>query len=84
MLSAAVDSYLAIRRTLGFRLRDTEMILRDFAAFASAKEDTHVSRLHPHGSRMDSERKREPVEKLRPVAHGRPLRALPPCRRQPP
>lgn len=42
MLSAAVDSYLAIRRTLGFRLRDTEMILRDFAAFASAKEDTHV------------------------------------------
>jgi integrase len=40
MLSAAVDSYLAIRRTLGFRLRDTEMILRDFAAFASAKEDS--------------------------------------------
>ncbi len=42
MLTAAVDSYLAIRRTLGFRLRDTEMILRDFAAFASAKQDTHV------------------------------------------
>jgi len=42
MLSAAVDSYLAIRRTLGFRLRDTETILRDFAAFAAAKEDTHV------------------------------------------
>ena len=42
MLSAAVDSYLAMRRTLGYRLRDTENILRDFAAFASAKEDTHV------------------------------------------
>jgi integrase/recombinase XerD len=42
MLNAAVDSYLAIRRTLGFRLRDTETILRDFAAFAAAKEDTHV------------------------------------------
>jgi len=42
MLNAAVDSYLAIRRTLGFRLRDTETILRDFAAFATAKEDTHL------------------------------------------
>lgn len=42
MLNAAVDAYLAIRRTLGFRLRDTETILRDFAAFATAKEDTHV------------------------------------------
>lgn len=42
MLNAAVDSYLAIRRTLGFRRRDTETILRDFAAFATAKEDTHL------------------------------------------
>ena len=42
MLNAAVDSYLAHRRTLGFRLRDTEAILRDFAAFAAAKQDTHV------------------------------------------
>ena len=42
MLNAAVDAYLAIRRTLGFRLRDAETILRDFAAFAAAKEDTHV------------------------------------------
>ncbi len=42
MLSAAVDSYLALRRTLGFRLKDTEMILRDFVAFASAKQDTHL------------------------------------------
>ena len=42
MLSADVDTYLAIRRNLGFRLRDTEMILREFAAFAAAKQDTHV------------------------------------------
>lgn len=42
MLNAAVDAYLAIRRALGFRLRDAETILRDFAAFAAAKEDTHV------------------------------------------
>jgi integrase/recombinase XerD len=42
MLTAAVDAYLAMRRTLGYQLRDTEAILRDFAAFADSKEDTHV------------------------------------------
>jgi len=42
MLTTAVDSYLAMRRALGYRLRDTEMILRDFAAFADAKQDSHV------------------------------------------
>lgn len=42
MLTPAVDSYLAARRAVGFQLRDTEAILRDFAAFASAKGDTHV------------------------------------------
>ena len=42
MLTAAVDSYLAARRAVGFQLRDTEDILRDFAAFASGKADTHV------------------------------------------
>lgn len=42
MLTAAVDSYLAMRRALGYRLRDTEMILRDFVAFAGAKQDSHV------------------------------------------
>lgn len=41
-LSGAVDSYLAARRAVGFQLRDTEDILRDFVAFASAKADTHV------------------------------------------
>ncbi len=42
MLSAAVDSYIAARRAVGFQLRDTEELLCDFAAFASAKRDTYV------------------------------------------
>jgi integrase/recombinase XerD len=42
MLTAAVDSYLAARRAVGFQLRDTEDILRDFVAFASRNGDTHV------------------------------------------
>jgi integrase len=42
MLSQAVDLYLAARRAVGFKLKDAEAILRDFAAFASAKGDTHV------------------------------------------
>jgi integrase/recombinase XerD len=44
MLSAAVDAYLTARRAVGFQLRDTEDILRDFVAFASAKGDTRVRR----------------------------------------
>lgn len=42
MLSAAVDQYLAARRAVGFQLRDTEEILRDFVAFASRKADTRI------------------------------------------
>jgi integrase/recombinase XerD len=42
MLTAAVDAYLAARRAVGFQLRDTEDILRDFVAFASGQADTHV------------------------------------------
>ena len=42
MLTATADTYLAARRAVGFKLRDHEGILRDFAAFASAKGDTHV------------------------------------------
>lgn len=44
MLSAAVDAYLAARRATGFQLRDTEDILRDFAAFAAERTDTHIRR----------------------------------------
>jgi integrase/recombinase XerD len=42
MLSMHVDSYLAARRAVGYQLRDTEDILRDFVAFASAQADTHI------------------------------------------
>ena len=42
MLSAAVDRYLAARRAVGFQLRDTEEILRDFGTYASRKAETHV------------------------------------------
>ena len=42
MLSAAVDAYLAGRRTAGFQLNDHEGILRDFVRFASARGDAVV------------------------------------------
>ncbi len=42
MLMRAVDSYLQVRRALGFRLRADEYLLRSFARFASARNDTHV------------------------------------------
>lgn len=42
MLTAAVESYLAARRAVGFQLRDAAELLRDFAAFACAKRDTYV------------------------------------------
>lgn len=42
LLSAAADRYLAARRAVGFQLRDTEDILRDFVAFATGRADTHV------------------------------------------
>lgn len=42
MLTSAVDAYLAMRRALGYQLRDTEWILRDFTAFAAARRDSPV------------------------------------------
>lgn len=42
MLITAIDAYLALRQTLGFKLRDTTRILRAFARFAAARGDTHV------------------------------------------
>lgn len=44
MLRQAADAYLAGRRAVGFLLRDTEGILRDFVAFTAAQGDTHVRR----------------------------------------
>lgn len=37
-----VDSYLAVRRAVGFKLEGTAGRLRCFARFASAKGDTHI------------------------------------------
>jgi integrase len=42
MLIIAVDTYLTARRAVGFKLKDHEGILRNFAAFATAKGDTYV------------------------------------------
>ena len=42
MLMQAVDTYLAMRRAVGFALDHTEGYLRNFARFATARGDTHV------------------------------------------
>ena len=42
MLSDHVERYLAVRRTLGYKLRETGRNLQAFARFASDKGDTHI------------------------------------------
>jgi len=42
MLTTHVERYLALRRTLGYKLRNPSTNLRSFARFADAKGDTHV------------------------------------------
>lgn len=42
-LRAAIQDYLALRRSLGFTLRRTESGLRDFAAFLEAQGATHIT-----------------------------------------
>ena len=42
MLSDHVERYLALRRTLGYKLHNTGRNLQAFAAFAGAKGDTHI------------------------------------------
>lgn len=78
MLTTAVDSYLAMRRVLGYRLKDTEAILRDFATFADAKHDSHVYTQTVLEWIWGGER--QPVKKLCSVADHCALCALPPCR----
>ena len=39
---AAVESYLAVRRAAGFTLSNTEYLLRSFAGFATALNQSHV------------------------------------------
>jgi len=42
MLTDAVERYLSLRRTLGFRLRDVSSNLRAFVRFAVERGDTHI------------------------------------------
>jgi integrase/recombinase XerD len=39
---AAIETYLAVRRTAGFALSNTEYLLRSFASFATDQEQTHI------------------------------------------
>ena len=42
MLMTAVDTYLAVRRTMGFQLNTIEHLLRSFARFAAERGHTYV------------------------------------------
>lgn len=42
MLIQAIDNYLRLRRTAGFQLRDTEVLLREFARFATERDEIHI------------------------------------------
>jgi integrase/recombinase XerD len=42
MLSQLLTAYLEVRRALGFDLHDTERLLRQYVAFATARGDIHV------------------------------------------
>jgi integrase/recombinase XerD len=42
MLSRDVDRYIALRRTLGYKLVKTTRHLRAFAVFATDRGDTHL------------------------------------------
>lgn len=42
MLTTSIERYLALRRSLGFKLHETSQILRSFARFAATRGDTHV------------------------------------------
>jgi integrase/recombinase XerD len=44
MLTAHIERYVALRQTLGFKLRGTARHLRGFARFAAARGDTHIRR----------------------------------------
>ena len=42
MLSAEVDRYIALRRTLGYKLVKTERHLRAFARYMDDRGETHI------------------------------------------
>jgi integrase len=41
-MMASVESYLAVRRAVGFTLSNTEYLLRSFADFAADRKETHI------------------------------------------
>ena len=42
MLTTGIERYLALRRSLGFKLHETSQTLRSFGRFAATRGDTHV------------------------------------------
>ena len=41
-MMASVETYLAVRRAVGFTLSNTEYLLRSFAAFAADRKEAHI------------------------------------------
>ena len=41
-MMASVETYLAVRRAVGFTLSNTEYLLRSFAGFATDHDQTHI------------------------------------------
>ena len=41
-MMASVETYLAVRRAVGFTLSNTEYLLRSFAEFAADRKETHI------------------------------------------
>lgn len=69
MLMQAIDTYLALRRAAGFRLRSTERYLRYFAHFASARGETHVRSQTAVDWAGQARTEAERHRRLRTVAH---------------
>lgn len=42
MLMSAIKNYLEVRRALGYKLKNTEYLLRSFAQFAAARGEHHI------------------------------------------
>jgi len=41
-MMASVETYLAVRRAVGFTLSKTEYLLRSFVNFATDRKETHI------------------------------------------
>jgi hypothetical protein len=41
-MMASIETYLAVRRAVGFTLSNTEYLLRSFADFATDRKQTHI------------------------------------------